>query len=158
MVPRSDRHARKTARDVAVCKQNGYPRMSPGTRRLYGKMMTPFMNVQHESDKGFYTSDKCVGCGLCSKLCPCKNIPMTDKRPVRNHNCIGCNACVVYRQQKAILFNTPEAYRNPDNAISRRLGQPDNRSRYHNSHITAKDIISAGETVTSEPPDSANPS
>ena len=51
---------------------------------------------------------------------------------------------------KAILFETPEAYRNLDNAISRRLGLPDKRTRYHNPHIAAKDIMSQGEEVTTE--------
>ena len=128
-------------------QRNRYPRMSPVTRKLYGKMMTPFMNVRHEYDKGFYTSDKCVGCGLCSKLCPCQNITMSDKHPVWNHACIGCNACVVYCPHKAIMFETPDAYRNLDNAVSRHLGLPDKRTRYHNPHISAKDIISEGEDI-----------
>lgn len=150
MVPRSDCHARKIGRQIAAGKHNKYPGMSPVTRRLYGKMMTPFMNVQHEYDKGFYTSDKCVGCGLCSRLCPCRNITMSDKRPIWNHNCIGCNACVVYCPSKAIMFETPEAYKNLDNAVSRRLGLPDKRTRYHNPHIAAKDIISEGEEISSD--------
>ena len=150
MVPRSNRHAKKIGKAVAAKKRNAYPRMSLVTRRLYGKMMTPFMNVQHEFDKGFYTSDKCVGCGLCSKLCPCRNITMEDKHPVWNHNCIGCNACVVYCPTKAILFETPEAYRNLDNAISRRLGLPDKRTRYHNPAIEAKDMLMQQEEVSVE--------
>ena len=147
MVPLSDRHARKIGRQIAVMRSNRFPRMSPVTRKLYGKMMTPFMNVRHEYDKGFFTSDKCVGCGLCSRLCPCKNITMSDKHPVWNHSCIGCNACVVYCPHKAIMFETPEAYRNLDNVVSRRLGLPDKRTRYHNPHITAKDIISVGQDI-----------
>ena len=147
MVPLSDRHARKIGRQIAVMRSNRFPRMSPVTRKLYGKMMTPFMNVRHEYDKGFFTSDKCVGCGLCSRLCPCKNITMSDKPPVWNHACIGCNACVVYCPHKAIMFETPDAYRNLDNAVSRHLGLPDKRTRYHNPHISAKDIISEGEDI-----------
>lgn len=88
------------------------------------------------------TSDSCVGCGLCQKVCPCKNITMVDKKPQWNHSCIGCNACVVYCPKKAILFKTPEAYEKLDNAITHRLGLPEKRTRYHNPHITAKDLIS----------------
>ena len=112
MVPRSDRHARKIGRQIAMRQRNRYPRM-----------------------------------GLCSKLCPCQNITMSDKHPVWNHACIGCNACVVYCPHKAIMFETPDAYRNLDNAVSRHLGLPDKRTRYHNPHISAKDIISEGEDI-----------
>ena len=45
------------------------------------------------------------------------------------------------------MFSTPEAYRKLDNIITRRLGLPENRTRYHNPHITAKDIISRREAI-----------
>ena len=150
MVPYSDRRAKSIGKRIAARKTNRYPRMSPMTRKRYDKAMTPFLNVQHEYDKGFYTSDKCVGCGLCSKLCPCRNITLSDRRPVWNHHCIGCNACVVYCPSKAILFRTPEAYEKLDNVVTRRLGLPEKRTRYHNPHITAKDIIADSEEVTTD--------
>lgn len=150
MVPYSDRRAQKIGKLIANRKTNKYPKMSPVTRNRYDKMMLPFMNVQHEYDKGFYTSDSCVGCGLCEKVCPCKNITITDKHPVWNHSCLGCNACVVYCPKKAIMFKTPEAYEKLDNVITHRLGLPEKRTRYHNPFITAKDIISDGEEITVE--------
>lgn len=147
MVPRSDRFARRIGDNIAERRTNEYPKMSALTRNRYDKMMVPFLNVQHEFDKGFYTSESCVGCGLCSKLCPCGNITIADKHPVWNHNCIGCNACVVYCPKKAIMFRTPEAYQKLNNIITRRLGLPERRTRYHNPHITAKDIISRREAI-----------
>lgn len=148
MVPYSDHRARKIGKMIAVRKSNKYPKMSPVTRSRYDKMMMPFINVQHEYDKGFYITDSCVGCGLCEKLCPSKNITMSDKHPVWNHNCLGCNSCVVYCPKKAIMFKTPEAYEKLDNVITHRLGLPEKRTRYHNPYITAKDIISDGEEIT----------
>ena len=142
MVPHSDACARRIGKQIAAQKTNKYPRMSPITRSRYDKMMVPFLNVQHEYDKGFYTSDSCAGCGLCQKICPCKNITMTDKKPQWNHSCLGCNACVVYCPKKAILFKTPAAYEKLDNLITHRLGLPENRTRYHHPNITAKDLIS----------------
>ena len=150
MVPYSDRCARKIGKQIAERKTNEYPRMSPITRARYDKAMTPFMNIQHEYDKGFYTSDACVGCGLCEKLCPCKNITMQGKHPTWNHSCIGCNACVVYCPKKAIMYQTPEAYAKLDNIITRRMGLSEKRTRYHNPHVTAKDIISAAEQIVVE--------
>ena len=48
-------------------------------------------------------------------------------------------------QSKSILYKTPEAYEKLDNFITRRMGLPDKRTRYHNPHILAMDIISDGE-------------
>lgn len=147
MVPYSDARARKLGKQIAARKTNQYPKMSPITRSQYDRMMVPFINVQQHYDKGFFTTDSCIGCGLCEKVCPCKNITMTDKHPVWNHSCIGCNACVVYCPKKAIGFKTPEAYEKLDNVITHRLGLPQKRTRYHNPYITAKDIISDMEEI-----------
>ena len=150
MVPYSDRCARKIGRQIAERKTNNYPRMSPITRARYDKAMMPFLNIQHEYDKGFYTSDTCVGCGLCDKICPCKHITMSGKNPQWNHSCIGCNACVVYCPKKAVQYKTPEAYAKLDNIITRRMGLPEKRTRYHNPHVTAKELIRETEEIVVE--------
>ena len=44
--------------------------------------------------KDFYSTDKCVGCGKCAKLCPLNNISIEDKKPVWHDNCTHCMACI----------------------------------------------------------------
>ena len=145
MVPRSERNARKIGKEIASKMSRKFPRMSPISRRLYPKMMIPFINIEHEYDKGFFTTDSCLGCELCQKVCPCNNITFSQKRPVWNHSCLGCNACVVYCPTKAIQFKTPEAYVKLDNVISRKLGLPEKRTRYHNPYISAADLMKDDE-------------
>ena len=148
MVPLSERMAKKIGKEIATNKFRKYPKMSPVSKRLYNRMMMPFINVAHEYDKGFFTSDSCVGCEICRKVCPCNNISFDKNRPVWNHACLGCNACVVYCPKKAIQFKTPEAYVKLDNIISKKLGLPENRTRYHNPYISATDLMNDTETIS----------
>lgn len=147
MVPFSERKAHEIGREITAHRRRPLPAMSPLSRRLYPKMMTPFMDVQPEYDKGFYVSDACVGCGICSRVCPCGNITLSDRRPVWNHACEGCNACVVYCPHKAVQFKTPDAYLRLNNMITRKLALPESRTRYHNPHITAADMMRSEETI-----------
>lgn len=115
--------------------------MSPITRKLYPKLMIPYMKVEHEYDKGFYTNEKCLGCAVCSKVCPTQNITMQGNRPVWHHRCHGCMACVAYCPTKAIQFKTPQAYEELGTIISKRLCLPEKRKRYHNPFIQATDLM-----------------
>lgn len=147
MTPHSRKRAISVSKKIAKQIKNKYPKMSFITRKLYPKMMMPFINIQHEYDKGFYPSNDCIGCGLCARICPLHNITIQDKHPTFNHKCIGCNACVVYCPKKAIQFKTPEAYVKLNNIITRKLGLPQKRKRYHHPDITAQDLIKDTEIV-----------
>ena len=148
MVPLTERKAAAIGREIAAGKERPIPAMSPLTKALYPKLMVPFLNVQQDYDKGFYVSDACTGWGICRRVCPCGNIRFRQGRPVWNHGCEGCNACVVYCPAKAIQFQTPEAYRRRNNPITRRLGLPESRTRYHNPYIAAADLAQDGEEIT----------
>lgn len=147
MVPHSEKGAEKIGKEIAQARKRAYPKMSPISRRLYSKMMTPFINVEHEYDKGFYPSDACIGCEVCRKVCPTNNISFENSHPVWNHKCVGCMACVVYCPKKAIQFKTPQAYVQLNNVISKKLALPESRTRYHNPYISAADLMKNQENV-----------
>jgi ferredoxin len=69
-------------------------------------------------DKGFWVDTKCIACGICREVCPCGNIALEEGRPVWNHHCEQCLACIQWCPQEAIQYGkkTPryERYRHPE--------------------------------------------
>ncbi len=151
MIPHMEKSIEKIGKEISERKNRAYPTMAWLTRKLYPKLMTPYMKVEKEYDKGFYTDERCVGCETCAKICPTKNITMREKRPVWNHRCHGCMACVAYCPAKAIQFQTPEAYKQLNTVISKRLCLPEKRKRYHNPFVKAADLMKDKQDVEGKP-------
>ena len=149
MIPYMEKQIQDVCRGISEKTLREYPRMSPLTRRRFDKVMGPYLAVENEYDKGFYTDDRCKGCGICEKVCPTGNITMVDKHPQWNHHCHGCNACVAYCPTKAIQFKTPQAYQELDTIITKILCLPEKRKRYHHPQIKAKDLMSDRKEIKS---------
>jgi len=56
------------------------------------------------SAKGFSVSDKCIGCGKCSKLCPLNNVTMKCSKPEWGNHCTHCMACIGACPTEAIEY------------------------------------------------------
>lgn len=54
--------------------------------------------------KKFYTTNACVGCGKCEKVCPMNNIEMADGHPVWEDHCTHCMACICGCPEAAIEY------------------------------------------------------
>ena len=52
----------------------------------------------------FTVSDKCVGCGLCERLCPTNSVKLADGKPVWGAGCTHCMACICHCQAEAIEY------------------------------------------------------
>ena len=68
----------------------------PPSNSFWVKFMMP--------SKDFYATEKCIGCGKCSRDCPVNNITRSDKRPVWNAPCAHCMACISNCPLEAIEY------------------------------------------------------
>jgi ferredoxin len=63
-------------------------------------------------DGSFKSSDKCIHCGKCEKVCPLGNIVLKDGRPVWNGTCMHCMACISLCPVQAIDYGNKTQKRN----------------------------------------------
>jgi len=61
-----------------------------------------FSRAVHGGDKDFSVSDACTSCGTCATVCPVGNIVMVQGRPVWQHHCEFCCACLHFCPVEAI--------------------------------------------------------
>ena len=75
----------------------------------------------------FYTNDKCIGCGICEKVCLSERIALHGGKPEWDAaiTCRHCLACIHYCPYEAIQIK---------NARTEKSG------RYHHTGISAEDI------------------
>ena len=82
-----------------------------------------YKNIE-ELDNSFYVNKDCIGCGLCVKICPVKNIKIKNI-PEWQHHCEHCTACIHWCPQIAIQYGNKTL----------------KRGRYHHPNVTADDLI-----------------
>lgn len=83
--------------------------------------------------KGFYNmrglmaDNKCIGCGICQKVCPMDNIQIIDKHARIQNQCITCLACFHWCPVEAISMSKEK--------------EIEYREKYHHPDVKLKDII-----------------
>ena len=56
--------------------------------------------------RDFYTTDKCIGCGTCARVCPLNNVSLKERKPVWGDDCTHCMACIAGCPTEAIEYGT----------------------------------------------------
>ncbi len=78
------------------------PGFSPLSSLIRMALYGPSSRGVHEIDKKFSASDACTSCGTCAAVCPVGNIVMEQGRPVWQHRCELCCACLHFCPVEAI--------------------------------------------------------
>lgn len=74
------------------------------TGKFCSDILNPVFYKHIFNRKGFYATDKCVGCGICEKVCPINNIKVINSLPKWQDSCLHCMACIHHCPQHAIEF------------------------------------------------------
>ena len=102
------------------------PGFSPVSSLMRCLLYPPFFRNVHGMDKAFSVSDACTSCGTCAKVCPVGNIVMENERPVWQHHCELCCACLHFCPVEAIQLNTMQGTKG--------------RGRYRHPGLTVEDM------------------
>ncbi len=83
---------------------------------LVGKLKSGIVNTVFYtfcvSAKKFRSTEKCVSCGKCEKVCPLSNITIKDGRPVWGKDCTHCMACICKCPAEAIEYGNKSVGQN----------------------------------------------
>lgn len=71
---------------------------------LFGQRLYFYHKTKYYTDKLKIDPAKCVGCGLCEKLCPMKNIKSADGTAVAGNKCTMCYRCINQCPKQAITL------------------------------------------------------
>lgn len=87
-----------------------------------------------KSEKYFAITANCIGCGICTNVCPRGNYELTSQGVKMQGDCEFCFACIQNCPQKAIQFAKNEE----DPLLSR--GEVNPNARYRNENVSLMDI------------------
>ena len=80
---------------------------------LFGQRLWFYNKTTGYTDKLKINTAKCVGCGLCAKNCPTKNIVIKDGKAGASGQCTMCYRCVDYCPKQAITLLGKTLYEQP---------------------------------------------
>lgn len=74
------------------------------TAGLFGQRLYFYNKTKHYTNKLKINPQKCIGCGLCEKLCPMKNIKLVNDTAISGNKCTMCYRCINKCPKQAITL------------------------------------------------------
>lgn len=93
-------HTVMLIKNESLFKQTSISIIDRVNSNFINKLFYPVFLHAHK----FYATDSCISCGKCEKICPLKNIHMSNAKPVWHNKCTHCMACISYCPKEAIEY------------------------------------------------------
>ena len=94
-----------------------------------------------KSEKSFVVTDACIGCGVCTYVCPRGNYSLTSQGVKAVGDCEFCFACIQNCPQKAIRFAKSKDGSFPDGS------EVNPNARYRNENVSLADLKRANSQL-----------
>ncbi len=92
-------------------------------KRYFGsKLYKAFKPYKKAS--GFWTDERCNGCGICERVCPADNVNMKENKPCWGSKCELCLACMQWCPQSSVQYKKGTK----------------GRARYHHPYIKVSEL------------------
>lgn len=130
---RIEEHLAKIRQDIDRRRRWQQP-VTEEDRKWHREFVRYRANAAAQTGGDFYeVTEKCIGCGICTRVCPAGCITLKDQRAVYAEGSLPCQLCM------ACVHNCPK------NAICLRVPEKNPEARYRNSHIRLTEIVAANE-------------
>lgn len=134
-----DGQIKRIIQDIASGKEYAAP-VTDADRAVHREYLDRIAGMpDNVFSRAYRITDECIGCGICTKVCPKKCLHMEGQKSVWNpEGCMMCMACIHACPMMAIQMRMPE--KNP-------------KARYRNENISICEIVDAnsqwGEDIPS---------
>ena len=114
IIDKADLRVTQAAKQI---REGNYPReglsFAAHLAGLFGQRLWFYNKTTGYKDNVKIDPSKCIGCGICAKNCPTKNIRIENGKAVASAKCTMCYRCVDYCPKQAITLLGKTIYEQP---------------------------------------------
>lgn len=123
-------------RSAIQTKRRGIQKTSLAEKTAHKMYMKMVGNAPETVWAAFQVTSECVGCGICTRVCPAGCIHLENQYAIHSgEGCQACYACVHACPKMAVQFVLLNPEKNP-------------MARYRNEHVTLCELVKSNDQTT----------